>query len=669
MISALPQSDREEFVCRSFWRACRPVRLRSLPVWAESEIRLPDGGPHGGFRYKLDRLPYAKLLLPQLGKWRRHVICGPTQSGKSLHAFAMLICYYLFEVKEDVIVGLPDLTMAGDKWEKDIKPIIAASQYARFLPKKGSGSQGGKPVLVVFGNGRTLRFMGGGGNDKQRASATAKILIVTESDGIDEISASSKEGQNKIDQLEGRTRAHGLEARNFFECTLTTKSGFTWKEYHAGTRSKIMSRCVHCQKYVAPEREHLVGWDQAETKIEAGEKAAFSCPECGQLINEADRVRMNHDSVLVHRGQEVTPEGEVVGELPKTDTLGFRWSAFHNLLTPIALLGMQEWAAAHSEDPQAAEITQKQQVWAIPADDDNAEKTPLTIAIVRGSAPGYAGRLNGRDQWAVPEWTTFVTAHIDVGMRILNWSVNAHGPRNLRDVIAYGATPTEQPDLIGPEEAILQGLHRVREIIELNCDPSLVLVDCGYQGNEKKKNPRRAVYEFILSCGPEWQASMGLATWTRKEQSDSIEPALTGAPWYYSKQIYVTGNVEQSLWVVDFDPNHFKHLAHGSYQITPTDKDAIRLNGSVTLFGVDPKTHNEFAAQLNNERFEVDHKTGRAAWKRHGHNHFFDTDVGNLVARSVLESLEMSQRATKQEAQTQTTYQTPDGRAFFVGNR
>lgn len=668
MVSIAPWSDKASAVVRSFWNDCKPARLRDIGDWAEQELILPSG-PAADRRYRRDRLPYSYLLLAELGKWRRHVITGPTQSGKSLHAFAMLICYYLFEMREDVIVGLPDLTMAGKKWKKDILPFIRKSRYRHYLPRNGAGSQGGTPNLVEFSNGRTLEFMGGGGGDKQRASSTARILIVTESDGLDEISASSKEGQNKIDQLEGRVRSFGLSAIKFFECTLTVQSGFTWREYWNGTRSRIACKCTRCGHYVSPEREHLVGWDTAETKLEAGKRAAFSCPNCAELLTESDRLQMNRNAVLVHRGQEVSPDGTVSGPVPDTDTLGFRWSAFNNLLVPVEQIGQEEWSAAHSDDPAAADVTIKQQLWCLPADDDKAEKTPLTIAVVRGSAENYGGRLNRRDKWVIPEWTTFVTAHIDVGMRVLNWSVNAHGPRNIRDVIAYGATPTEQPDLIGPEEAILAGLHKVRETIERNCDLSLALVDCGYQGNKKQKNPRRVVYEFILSCGSVWQAAMGLSTWTRKQPAKDVEPSLTGAPWYYSLQEYITGNQSQSLWVVDFDPNHFKHLSHGSYQIVPSDKEGIRQAGSVTLFGSDPREHNEFAAQLNNERFEVNHKSGKAEWNRHGHNHFFDTDVGNLVAKSVIESLELSQQVQKQQPKHAPTVTTPDGRAFFVGDR
>jgi hypothetical protein len=42
---------------------------------------------------------------------------------------------------------------------------------------------------------------------------------------------------------------------------------------------------------------------------------------------------MNRAGRLVHRGQEVAPDGTIVGDLPPTKTLGFRWSAFQNTFT------------------------------------------------------------------------------------------------------------------------------------------------------------------------------------------------------------------------------------------------------------------------------------------------------------------------------------------------
>lgn len=633
MIAAAPKQTTEQKLLDQFWRDCRPTRLRELAVWAEDELKLPSG-PAAGRRYKLDRLPYARLLFAELGKWRRHVITGPTQGGKTFHGFVAVICYYLFEVKVDVIVGIPDLNMAGVKWSKDIRPVIEASSYRGMIPTRGPGSKGGNPTDITFLNGQSLLFMAGGGNDKQRAGATAPVLIVTETDALDVISQTSQEGQSKIDQLEGRVNAFDLDARIFAECTVSTEGAYTWKKYKAGTESRIACQCESCGDWVTPEREHFVGWDTANDEIEAGEKAAFSCPSCGILYSDEQRRQMNLGAKSVHRGQEITPEGEVVGEPPKTDTLGFRWSAFNNLLVSSRLLGMKEWSAAQSEDP-AAEITVKQQLWALPAEDEQVEKVPISIGIVRGSANGYHGRCNGRPMWDVPEWAECITAHADVGSRVINWSVNAHGPNRIRDVIAYGATETEQPDVVGKEEAVAAALPEVRHIIESNCDPDLVLVDCGHQFNEKKKDPRRVVYEFILSAGPNWRAAMGLSSFVTKERNAKVKPSPNGDPWYESRQKYG----RQFVKVIDFDPNHFKHLSHGGYLIRPSTGDGQRAAGSVTMFGTDPSEHKIYARQVNAEQFQFDHKTGKAKWQKVARdNHYFDNDVGNLVARSIVQS-------------------------------
>ena len=424
MISRVPQPTKESVLIREFLRQCRPVRLREVGDWAEQEIRIPSG-PFEGRRYRMDRLPYARHLLGQIGKWRRHVVTGPTQAGKSLNAFVLPIIYYLFEMKEDVICGVPDLTMSGEKWQKDIKPVIERSRYADMIPNRGAGSQGGNPVMITFRNGRSLRFMAGGGGDKQRAGSTGRVLVITETDGMDEVSKTSKEGQDKISQLEGRVRAYGEEARIFMECTVSTDTGRTWRELKAGTDSKLACPCPHCGHYVSPEREHLTGWEQAESKIQAGKISAWTCPECGIFLSENDRRLMNEQSVLVHRGQEVTPSGEIVGNVVETDTFSFRWNAFNNLLSTASLVSMEEWQAAQSEDVEAVQTAIKQQVHTIPAKNTNVERVPISVGVVRGSKPKYAGRCSGINQGVVPDGFDMLTAFIDISRRVLHWSVES----------------------------------------------------------------------------------------------------------------------------------------------------------------------------------------------------------------------------------------------------
>ena len=85
--------------------------------FAESEIVIPDG-PFEGFRFNCDRQPFTQLWFDAVdcGRWNRMFATGPTQSSKSLSAFVIPIVYHLFEFGETVICGLPDMSMAADKW-------------------------------------------------------------------------------------------------------------------------------------------------------------------------------------------------------------------------------------------------------------------------------------------------------------------------------------------------------------------------------------------------------------------------------------------------------------------------------------------------------------------------------------------------------------------------
>ena len=92
---------------------------------------------------------------------------------------------HLFELGETVICGLPDMDMAADKWREDLMPVIARSKFKDLLPSAGGGSRGGRVESLQFVNGATLTFMSGGGSDKSRAGFTSRVVVITETDGMD----------------------------------------------------------------------------------------------------------------------------------------------------------------------------------------------------------------------------------------------------------------------------------------------------------------------------------------------------------------------------------------------------------------------------------------------------------------------------------------------------
>ena len=192
-----------------FLDRARPSLRRSMRRFAEEEIVIPDG-PFEGRKFSCARQPYTGLWFDAVdsGLWPRCVATGPTQSGKTLASFVIPLLYHLFEIGETTICGLPDMDMAADKWREDILPAIERSRYRDLLPTRGGGSRGGRVESIQFLNGATLKFMSGGGGDKSRAGFTSRVVVITETDGMDEAGMRSRES-DKITQLEARTRAYG----------------------------------------------------------------------------------------------------------------------------------------------------------------------------------------------------------------------------------------------------------------------------------------------------------------------------------------------------------------------------------------------------------------------------------------------------------------------------
>ena len=424
------------------WSRCSP--FRTMRQFAEEEIIIPNG-PFKGRRFSCRRQPYAGLWFDLIdsGKWTRFFATGPVQSGKTLCAFVIPSLYFLFEREEPVVMGIPDGNMIADKWLDDLLPVIQETRYEKFLPSSGASSRGGDKVMGIrFKNGSVLRFMTAGGKDKSRAGFTAPAVVATEIDAFDGRSEKSREG-DKFSQLEERNAAYQSQKRTFGECTVSIKSGRTWREYENGTRTRIIRPCPHCKAWVTPEREHLVGWKDAPDVFTAGDRSSIHCPECGEAWAEEERAEANQKSKAVHRGQEVTADGKIVGEPVKTDTLSFRWTAVDNHFVSMAEVAKKEWVAAYgaeSKTPDEAETTLRQKTWVIPPEEDGDENDNLDEhEIMR--------RTGATKRGVVPAWATRITVGVDVGKRLIHYIVVAWGQHATSRIIDYGRREVASDDI------------------------------------------------------------------------------------------------------------------------------------------------------------------------------------------------------------------------------
>lgn len=616
----------------TFFQNARPRQLRTRLRWTEQEFIIPAGRVKN-FRWTADRQPFAALLLKTMDaeRYPRIVILGCTQSGKTQTGFVIPTLYHLFEIREDVICGLPDMDMASDKWNKDLRPAIEASPYKHLLPDTGAGSRGGKVDTIKFKHGCTLKFMSGGGSDKSRAGFESRVVIITETDGLDSAGEGSREA-DKIKQLEARTYSHGDRKQIYMECTVSTEEGRTWAEYGKSTKSRLACRCPHCRHYVTLEREHFTGHETATNIEEARERGRFHCCDCGEEWSEADRLAANQDMLLLHGDQTADEAGTITGEIPKTDTLGFRWSAVNNLFWSQAFIAGEEWKSAREENRENAEKERLQFCWVKPFKPSIEEIAELRRdTIPHRILPQHGPQI-------VPAETQQFTLGVDYNSHFVHFCATAFRHGHTPHVCDYGAIPVrydrhQTVDSPAFEAALLAAL---RELFT-RCDRGWT-----WLGRQATRKPDQVWIDSnwkpeILAVALEGRDR--LRYYPVQGYGFSQDRRLYTAPDKLSDKIKYLGDgyhlarQEARRWtLVEIDVDQWKSWWHSRLVAPLTNPDAA----PATLYDDLASTHDEIARHWTAERQVEVYTPGkgiRRGWQRmRKENHWLDSAVYSAAA-------------------------------------
>ncbi len=592
--------------------------------FVESEIILPEG-PRAGLPFRVDFSPFVGLVLDAFdsGRFRRHWITGPVQSGKSLAGLVMPTMYHLFEVGESVILGAPTMQIAQGVYQEKILPVIQRSRFAHLLPKKGRGARGGLGDYVRFGNGAILRFMGGGGGDEQRSSFTARVVVITEADKMDEAGAVSREA-DPVTQLEARSRAFGERALLYAECTISTTTGRINREITDGTDTKLALRCPHCCAYVVPVRECLSGWQGCEDAIAARSAGMLACPSCGAAWTEADRDTAQHSPAFVHRGQEIHGEA-ITGEPPRTNTFGFKWNVVASPLTSIADVSEMEWRADRSESIEDLKALH-QFVWALPFDQSMAGSA---ASITRDMV---LNKITRHKRGIMPDGFEAVTVGVDLGLYwcwYATWAWKSTMEGHLMD---YGLIEVPQERQADPVK-ILSALRAFRDqtlspgwatVKGEQVRPRVVLVDAG--GGKTGGGFREIAYTFAretLIPGVTCLPSQGMGT-GRDQASWNVKDGDDG--WKISPQ--------PNARLVLLNADRWKREVHEGFAAPPG------APGSLGLYHAEMVEHIRFAKHIVAERQEEVFDPGkgmRTFWNKvHRDNHLLDCSMMALGAARML---------------------------------
>ena len=596
-------------------------------LWTRTESGIEGEGDGGGG---------PTVWTPERGfGWNEFWITGPTQSGKTFISYVVPALYELFEKSNTVIGGVPMLDMAHDKWDCDFKPAIEQTRFAELMPLKGAGSRGGKLNSVRFRHGPVLRFMGASGSDASVFGYTAPSLVATEIDQYGRIRSETSRAANKLSEMKGRLLSFGESMRIFQECTVSFEDGAVWQGYtHSSTASVLMTQCPHCGGWFCWERGNLVGWRDAETEGTAYRGARWVCLLCSETITEAQRVAMHQPGQgrLVHKGQAVDRQGNVLGRGPDTRSFGFRWTAGNNLFYDCHFLGRQEWLAKRSDDPEDAERKMCQQFWTVPPPPPKLSEESITLDNVTERAQGFPRGL-------VPAWAELVTWGVDVHRYLLYYTVAAWRKDGTGLVIDYGVIETLAKQL-GEEEGLelafaqwdeQLGVGWAREGTGEVVTATAGGVDTGYARESVIKAIRK--YSGRASSGGSlWYATRGYGCTQHRDKiyrapKKSTRPrkgtTIAVGENYHWEQTVINKRRQQVLL---FDADKFKSWVHARLNTPDGHKGALRI------YGADHE-HFEFAKHLTAEQLVTE--KGVTRWRAiRDANHWFDSTVGaSLVAR------------------------------------
>jgi len=567
-----------------------PPRVRGILRWAQEEFTIPDG-PYRGLPFRGDRQPATRHYLEAIasGRWRRFVLVGCVQSGKTLAGWVIPAAWMLCERESNLVVAAPSASMAMEKWRLDLGPALLAGRYRERVPPTMQGGRGAEGLIPV---GRAyLRLMHGKGGDKARAGFTAPMVAMTEVDGMDRRRASSREA-DPVTQLEQRAAAFADQALILMECTPSHDGGRVWREYQASTASRLAGPCPCCSELVTLERENLVGWHGAPTVMDARDAAAWECPLCAARFGDQERRELVRRSVVVHAGQE-TAGGTVTGAAKRTDTFGLRYNAASNLFWSTADVAEREWRAAQEEDRESAHRSVMQFTWALPV---RREAGEASTSVLDRVAPELA-------RGTVPPWAEFEAVGVDVQRHVLYWSAVAWGPGARCHIVAYGVIDTRAEEL-GDERGILLALRQLREASRtmgsrdgLAVPANLLVVDAGYRPD--------IVYQFIRETpGLAWPVK---GYGSGQERRVYLAPRRTGSTvtrigtgWHV---VRLSGD---GVELIESNADHWKTYLAARLATPPGQPGCLSLHAGTE------REHFAFAKHLQSEKLESE-------WDAKGH--------------------------------------------------
>jgi hypothetical protein len=360
---------------------------------------------------------------------------------------------------------------------------------------------------------------------------------------------------------------------------------------------------------------------------------------------------MMADGQLVHGGQTIRRDGEVLGEPPPTKTLWFQWGAFHNCLLEAGDTAVDEWKALQLDDGTAeyedAERELCQFAHGVPFVSKLVQNAPLDPQKIRKRT---GGALPVRSLHADTDW---LTIGVDPGHWTGWWFAIAFRATGELYCPGYGAFDVCRPGQNDDEESRLQeALAQFDEEVVLpgfhQLDrseprvPDFIHVDMNFLPE--------AVAKFVRTRGRQnihsrWKPGRGRGKSLAGLNNASFrQPSRVGGKVVrIGTQWFAEVNYDRGVLEVTHNADHWQRHLQDRLRIAPGNKGALtlyrpdnvdasgRIRKGTRVGGQHSKVSNHLASKREVEEWDPEKRGLVKKWVAHGEDHWGDCAKGALV--------------------------------------
>lgn len=551
----------------------KPPEELTVSEWAGKYRQLDERSSSMPGKWKNEMTPYLVGIMDEFNNWQTEkiIFCKPTQVGGT-EALNNMICFSVAQDPAPMMIVYPTSELADSVVEQRIKPMLKASKET----KKHFNSKNSSKKELQFDN--MYISIVGSNSPSELASRPIRYLFLDE---VDKYPNESKKEADPISLAVERTKT--FNNRKIYMCsTPTTRTGHIWEEKEkADIEKHYFVPCPHCGKFIELKFAQI-RWPDDNEKLSLADKAEFAqyiCQECGDVINDADKIEM------LQRG-----EWRIVRENTKfAKTVAFWMSTLYSPFTRFSQIA-KAYLIAKDDTEALHNFTNS---WLAEPWEDTKLKT---------NAETVMERQTDLPEFVVPEWTRLLTAGVDVQETSLYYIIRAWGEFWTSQLVTRGQVTS------------FRDIERIMNLEYMKPDGTvklvdLCLIDSGDQTDE--------VYDFA-AMNSEWcLPSKGTSSMVNYFKLSSINK---------------TSSKAYGMTLALVDGGKYKDMIAGRMK---------RENGTgswMVFDGIDL----EYCTQVTAEH-KITEKGGggklRTRWVQktsHADNHYLDCEVYGMAAADIL---------------------------------